>query len=107
MNITKTLTITDPKTESEITFEPMTREQYLAQRAAWRANYADLSAKIRKTKHDLKAAQRAGLPTPLHMTREILRDYAREAMEERRIMKLKAAASYEYFREQSRVAEAA
>jgi hypothetical protein len=98
-----TLTIIDPQTEETFTASPMTREEYLAARSAWRNSYADLSKNIRETKLAMKESQRADDPkaSTLQMKREILRDYARSAIEERRQMKLIAAASYEHFRKVS------
>lgn len=102
-----TLTITDPKTEKTFTAEAISREEYLAKRAAWKASYAKLSKDIRETKLEIKAAQRANEHdkiSGLTMTREILRDYANAALEERRIMKLVAQASYEHMKQEERLA---
>jgi hypothetical protein len=100
-----TISIYDNETETTIEFAPMSRDEYLAERAEWRKNYADLSARIRQKKIDLKTAQRAQTnPGALQMTLNILADYARAAMEERRIMKLKAAASYEHMKKEMPIA---
>lgn len=102
-----TLTIMDPKTEKTFTAEAISREAYLAKRAEWKASYAKLSKDIRETKLEIKAAQRSGdygSVSGLTMTREILRDYANAALEERRIMKLVAQASYQHMQQEDRLA---
>ncbi len=76
----------------------MTRDEYLAKRSEWKANYAKLSKDIRETKLEIKSAMRAGefeKISGLTMTREILRDYATAALEERHELKKQAQASYE------------
>lgn len=86
--------------------EPMTREQYLAARAEWKADYAELSQKIRAKKTEIKVLQRNGdeKAANAQRTREILRAYANEALNERRIMKLVAKASYEHFKKEQKIA---
>lgn len=65
-------------------FEFNTRDEYVSWRAHWRAEYADLTAKILKMKHDVKFAQRhwsGGGDLQLALT--FLRERAKVMMEQR------------------------
>jgi hypothetical protein len=100
------ITINDPKTGKTFQAEPTTRDEYLKLRADWRAEYADQSKRIRAKKLATKALQRVGddKASMLQASCSIMRHYANEMMEQRRKMKLIAAASYHHFRKEQDIA---
>lgn len=74
-----------------------TRETFRARLAEWKERYAKLSQDIRMTKLAIKAAFREGENATAAKSQRklaILREYAREAMEQRAEMKAESRAHY-------------
>jgi len=86
------------------TFTFTTREEYKAQVATWKANYAELSATIRAAKLAFKEAERQMQAKytsatwnawyDAYKTLNNLRDTARQALEDRAASKIEAQRQY-------------
>ena len=80
-----------------------TREEYLAYRQNWKAEYKAISSKIRNLKKEIKELQKAHQDAgKQQITREMLRLSQRNALVELAEAKLEAARQYEMKRELER-----